>query len=52
MIFKKKRGYIGAADGRVGNAHDTNVFPTAEGLFHLRGEREAEDLSEDADIIV
>ena len=40
------------ADGRVGNAHDTNVFPTAEGSFRLRGERGAEDLSEDVGIIV
>ena len=43
---------IGAADGRVENVHDTNVFPTAEGSFRLQGERGAEDLSEDAGIIV
>ena len=52
LDLQKKRGYIGAADGRVENAHDTIVFPTAEGSFHLQGEMGAEDLFEDADIIV
>ena len=47
LDLRKKRGDVGSADSGVGNAHDTNIFSSAEGPFGVLGERGAENIPKD-----